>query len=319
MDGDNIETMCDKCFKEVNRFKLGDSLRLTLNQLSNLARQRFLQEYSELDGRHKDFARMEMRFNNPYYTGEELIAEKLTEASRRGVIRNLQEFSGFVRELQAFANHAVYQVDGDYISRFVFFILESKDFKRERQPRDIVAYLNLCFETHRSVDAFLARENKAVDEAYEKIEAVFEKFSTSRKTLRDISLENRRAREWKNFRSTAHHALDWYMMASGRSAHSKSPTMLAALGIGIIERIHGIVTGRASPFTLRKLAEFGGWKGGASSFSGAVYRPFYDVIYAAKDIPLLFFDDGPEPDNWFKRLVEVAPALKEWSNNEEFG
>lgn len=295
-------------FANIKHLRIGSRARPTLNQLFQLARSRCREEYRQLGGTEKEFSHIEYQLSDPHNDGRAIVLVALRASMHRGSVKDLRDFNGFVRELQALANHAVFAISGDFMSRFFYAVLESKDFQVTRQPRDVIAYLRLCLDAHRAVDAFIDFDQQEYARAMADLRAFLSKLKPEPVAAHDTDL--RSVKESRNFRSVIHHALDWYLMVVGRNAVRRSPRQLAALAIGVVGRVHSIVTGYAARVTLKRLAAYGGWKG-ASSLSGALFGVFYDIIYSVRDIPLLFYQTNPEPDNWFERLANVAPALRD--------
>ena len=297
---------------EVKAFKIKEKHRSILERLCAPAYRRFREEFLRLGGKEAEFEKLMNDFKDPFFTAETKLLSMIHSLSKKGVAIFHHQFNILVREYQALDNHYVRLIDGDFISKFLFFTLENKEFKIWRQPRNLNKFLELCALAHGEIDIFFAKRIEGSDELYRSMDDLMLQIKGKRDPNMPKEIQERRL-ELNSAGSASHHVLDWYLLTCPQIAHNKTARKLAALSIGAVCRLNSIVFRKNPPFSLKELGLFGGWKGGASSFSSASRSFFFDVIYAVVDIPLAFYYNKEEPDDWFKRLSEIIPNLKKGS------
>ncbi|NBD73799.1 hypothetical protein GVX82_02035 [Patescibacteria group bacterium] len=274
--------------QEVDEAKLVDEMRARFTSLYAHARARAKREHERLGGTEAEFAELERAINAVRSSEEELqLGEVIMRQVFAILIRevrapeNVEVAEPLMRELQRMTNHSFFEEEQTVGSPLIFKCFEALMVLEGPPLRidlfNLIAHLD---ETHALIDD-LAQESANAREPLSHERAV----------------------------SIAHHVFDWLVIEETRLVEDYTPHEAATLTLGIVNRLHAVITGEKEFFgPSRDLSARGGWPS-IQRFTGAVRSTTTDVLYVVADPHMLIIDPCSYPDNWRARFAKLAPDL----------
>lgn len=236
-------------------------------------------EFKRIGGSSQEFVELESALGKED-TERHSMLRSLFTIGKRMHYTGTEWFEPFTREYQAMTNHQILPGEDDFIgSPFLFEVLQAAPELR-RDPATVFSMIDYTLNTHEMVEAY-GKKRKL--------------------NIRTISI--------------AHHAFDWLMMIRAADMMMDIPETTALCVYAIVARIQKAMGDEDHTIPEDVLAKHI-YPDERGVFADRITELLPILLCAVEDPHMLIVSAEDVPDDWFARMKQIAPDMKDHFGEE---